>query len=85
MLVLLIVAGAGPIHVACWLLLLLLGFYFSGAGLSDLALLRMRFVVWSQSPAVDVYFDWCSVTLRWPTGVSEPKSPEGAEFAAIYE
>ena len=35
-------------------------------------------------PAVDPYFDKRSATLRWPTGVSKPKSPEGAEFVAVY-
>ena len=62
------------------MLLVLLLISISGASPGDLALLRMRFVVWSQSPAVDLYFDWCSVTLGWPTGVSESKSPDGAEI-----
>ena len=45
----------------------------------------MRFVVCGQSPAVDVYFDWCLVTLRSPTDVSESRFQEGAEFAAVYD
>ena len=40
---------------------------------------------WSQSPAVDPYFDKRSATLRSPTDVFLPKFQEGAGFAAVYD
>ena len=69
-----------PSHVAVALSsyvavsLISLGFV-SGAGLGDLALLRWGSSIGVRALRSIFKCDWCSVALRWPTGVSELESP----------